>query len=173
MSLFARFRRPQPLLTSALLVAVLLRALIPAGFMPSSGRPFTLQICPSGLPASVLASLHAGLSGPARHSGVADANTDAVAGAHHDAGTPGHDAGVRAPHDTHRNHEIDRHQGASALEECSFGAASAGAALIGQWAQFAPPSLDRDPGIADSPSQVPFETRRFRQHQPRAPPVFS
>src|ERR1700728_3884655 len=41
-----RFQRE--LLTSLLLVAIVFRALIPAGFMPSSQRPFSLEICHAG-----------------------------------------------------------------------------------------------------------------------------
>ena len=39
---------------SALLVAVVVRALIPAGFMPATDRPFSFQICPDGFPAALL-----------------------------------------------------------------------------------------------------------------------
>src|SRR5690606_19994058 len=35
-------------LTLALLLAFTMRALVPAGFMPSTERPFTLEICPQG-----------------------------------------------------------------------------------------------------------------------------
>jgi hypothetical protein len=45
-------------LISLLLIAVAVRALIPAGFMPSADRPFTLQICPDGLPSQFLQSAH-------------------------------------------------------------------------------------------------------------------
>ncbi len=41
-----RFQRE--LLTSLLLVAIAFRALIPAGFMPSAQRPFSLEICHAG-----------------------------------------------------------------------------------------------------------------------------
>jgi hypothetical protein len=37
-----------------MLVAFALRALIPPGFMPASDRPFTVEICPEGLPVEVL-----------------------------------------------------------------------------------------------------------------------
>lgn len=43
-------------LISALLITFAFRALIPAGFMPSADRPFTLQICPDGFPAQLLLS---------------------------------------------------------------------------------------------------------------------
>jgi len=38
-------RRKRELVTSILLVALVLRALIPAGFMPASGQGFSLAIC--------------------------------------------------------------------------------------------------------------------------------
>jgi hypothetical protein len=40
---------------SVLLVVLLFRAYIPVGFMPASGTPFLLQICPVGLPTQMLA----------------------------------------------------------------------------------------------------------------------
>jgi len=45
-------------LIGLLLLALAFRALIPAGFMPSAERPFTLQICPEGFPAHLLSSAH-------------------------------------------------------------------------------------------------------------------
>src|SRR5215831_395587 len=39
---------------STLLVTVVVRALIPAGFMPAADRPFSFQICPDGFPAALL-----------------------------------------------------------------------------------------------------------------------
>jgi hypothetical protein len=41
-------RLQRELLTSLLLVAIAFRALIPAGFMPSAQRPFSLEICHAG-----------------------------------------------------------------------------------------------------------------------------
>ena len=41
-------------LISALLIALVVRALIPAGFMPATDRPFSFQICPDGYPAHLL-----------------------------------------------------------------------------------------------------------------------
>jgi hypothetical protein len=42
-------RRRDPL-TSFLLVMLLFRAYIPVGFMPASGTPFLLELCPAGAP---------------------------------------------------------------------------------------------------------------------------
>jgi hypothetical protein len=53
-------------ITSILLAVLLFRAYVPVGFMPASGTPFLLEICPVGLPAGMLSHhLH-------HHSGVHD-----------------------------------------------------------------------------------------------------
>jgi hypothetical protein len=41
---------------SLLLVVLGVRALVPAGFMPSTEKPFSFQICPDGFPAQLLKS---------------------------------------------------------------------------------------------------------------------
>jgi len=46
------------LIAAVMLFAFAVRALIPQGFMPSSDRPFSLEICPEGFSARLLA--HAG-----------------------------------------------------------------------------------------------------------------
>jgi hypothetical protein len=56
---------------STLLVALVVRALIPAGFMPATDRPFSFQICPDGFPAQLLQDLAASA---ARADGSAAAN---------------------------------------------------------------------------------------------------
>ena len=43
-------------LIGTLLVALLVRALIPAGFMPATDRPFSFQVCPDGFPTALLQS---------------------------------------------------------------------------------------------------------------------
>jgi hypothetical protein len=44
-----------------MLFAFAVRSLIPEGFMPSSARPFSVEICPEGFPAQLLAGhLHHG-----------------------------------------------------------------------------------------------------------------
>jgi hypothetical protein len=48
-------RRARTLMASILLVAFVLRALIPPGFMPASDRPFAIEICWEGIPAQMLA----------------------------------------------------------------------------------------------------------------------
>jgi len=48
-----RKRRRREFATSLLLAALLFRAYIPVGFMPASGTPFLLEICPMGLQAAM------------------------------------------------------------------------------------------------------------------------
>jgi len=57
--------RRQNLLTGFLLAMLLFRAYVPVGFMPASGTPFELEICPVGLPAQMAHHLH-------HHSGIHD-----------------------------------------------------------------------------------------------------
>jgi hypothetical protein len=45
-------------IVGVLLFTLSWRGLIPAGFMPSGDRPFTVEICPEGFPAQML--VHAG-----------------------------------------------------------------------------------------------------------------
>ncbi len=54
MRLSPRKRRRLTLLASIMLVAFATRALIPAGFMPTSERPFSIEICWEGFPADML-----------------------------------------------------------------------------------------------------------------------
>ena len=61
--LFTRCTRE--LITSILLVALVFRGLVPAGFMPASDRPFSIEICHDGFPTQLLS--HDGN----RHSGGA------------------------------------------------------------------------------------------------------
>jgi hypothetical protein len=42
------------LIAGVMLLAFAVRALVPQGFMPSSDRPFTVEICPEGFPAELL-----------------------------------------------------------------------------------------------------------------------
>src|ERR1700722_6568102 len=61
--LFTRSKRE--LIVSLLLVALVFRALVPAGFMPASDRPFSIEICHDGFPAQLLSqdgSRHPGTS---------------------------------------------------------------------------------------------------------------
>jgi len=138
---------------SLLLVALGVRALVPAGFMPSSERPFSFQICPDGFPAELLQrplAAHAGQHDPG------------AAHAHHHLGQQAGaaDSGT-APH----------HRDAARSEHCVFAAAaSAGPAPEGFLLGAAPE--------AQAPPRVDFSTplpsqQRFHIPQSRAPPIFS
>jgi hypothetical protein len=74
-------------LFSILLLALLVRALVPAGFMPSSEQPFSFQICPDGFPAELLHSADAHQHHH-HHDAAGQTNGD---------GGP-HEHGVRAEH---------------------------------------------------------------------------
>jgi hypothetical protein len=101
---------------STLLVALLVRALIPAGFMPATDRPFSFQICPDGFPAALLQNpLGDSVAGPpagqdaASHAGHHhEAGALAHVGHHHDAGVltnPGHQDNAAAL--AHAGHQDD------------------------------------------------------------------
>ena len=45
-------------LTSFLLVMLLFRAYVPVGFMPASGTPFLLELCPAAAPMPMLMPAH-------------------------------------------------------------------------------------------------------------------
>ena len=49
-----------------MLLAFVVRALVPQGFMPASDSSFSIEICPEGFPAQLLA--HAGHHHPGTHS---------------------------------------------------------------------------------------------------------
>ena len=186
---------------SALLVALVVRALIPAGFMPATDRPLSFQVCPDGFPAGLLgdatgsaghddgvglsqapgAALHT-----AYHDGDGTASADFSNGAqatahaahHHHAGSDP-DGGALAHHDlpaallAHaHHHDGPGHNHSSAnTEHCVF-AAAAGAFALAFLATFsAPASTLRAPEV---PYLSPaFESRRFHIPQPRGPPVLS
>jgi hypothetical protein len=65
-------RRRYDILTGILLAMLLLRAHVPVGFMPASGTPFLLELCPSASP------MPGSWGEPAHHDH------------HHHAGTHGH-----------------------------------------------------------------------------------
>lgn len=142
-------------LISLLLVVLSVRALIPAGFMPSAERPFTLEICPDGFPTQLLHS-------PATHA----LDADGMVGHHH------HHAGgdsEQAPASTHPGH--GPHEQSARAEHCVF-TAFAGAAL-------APHPLlvvvEATPSATPAIQLVSLftESQRHRVQQPRAPPALS
>ena len=144
-------------LISVLLVVLSVRALIPAGFMPSSERPFTFEICPDGFPSQLLHS-------PAAQPHDADGS---MVGHHHHH--PASGDSEQAPASTHFGHGPHEH-GARA-EHCVF-TATASAAL-------APHPLlvvvEATPSAAPAIPLVSFftESQRHRVQQPRAPPALS
>ena len=46
------------LVAGVMLFAFAVRSIIPAGFMPSTQRPFSVEICPEGFPAQLLPGAH-------------------------------------------------------------------------------------------------------------------
>lgn len=95
--IFTRIRKRAAVgpLVKIVLAAFTLRALIPAGFMPSPEHPFSLSICPDGFPVELL-----------------PANDHALHHAHA-AGHPANGAHGSSPHD----HGLYQH--------CSFATAAA------------------------------------------------
>ena len=151
---------------SALLVALVVRALIPAGFMPATDRPFSFQICPDGFPTALLADGAAtGAGQSAADGGQPDA--PAHAGHHHgipDAGHHDHGDGLLAL-SHHHNHNT------ASAEHCVF-AAAAGVFALAFAPTFSAPAATL--GAPESPYvALAFESRRFRLPQPRGPPALS
>jgi hypothetical protein len=130
-------------LISLLLVAVVVRALIPAGFMPAADRPFTLEICPDGFPAQLL-------------------HHDEHAAHHHhaqtDSGSPNAEKG-------------SQEHGAARAEHCVF-AAAAGVGPAPQIALLLAPIETGAAPLFTLTSRTPALTRH-RVQQPRAPPTLS
>jgi hypothetical protein len=129
---------------SFLLLAFVVRSLIPAGFMPAAERPFTLEICPDGMPAPVSLAYQAGMPGHLHH--------HQQSGGEHSV-----------PHDPHSTHKSWTH--------CPF-AGLAGAPLPLHAA--APIQNPEPSALAILDTDACFvSTTRFRIAQPRAPPVLS
>jgi hypothetical protein len=135
-------------LISLLLVAVGIRALIPAGFMPSNDRPFTFEICPDGFPAQLLHEEQTTLAGHAGH--------------HHQAqGDQGTQPAEKSPHE----------HGAARAQHCVFAAA----ATVGPAPQITlllAPVASQVAPQSDFTPNIPEQTRH-RVQQPRAPPALS
>lgn len=136
-------RRARGTLQVFLLLAFVLRALIPAGYMPASDRPFALQICPDGLPAQ---SGH-----------PAQSDEHALHGAHGDHDAPGSDEGSHQ-HDTFRT------------SHCVF-ATVAGAGAPEFHAPVATSESSR--AMAVRPRQIVVQPPEYRPQQPRGPPSLS
>lgn len=145
-----------------LLLALVLRAFIPVGYMPSADRPFTLELCPDGFPVELLSAAHeehvnhgfgpAGSEHAGHDSGPANSGTD-----HADHGAQPAGGGTH-PHDSF----LSMH--------CVFAAvASATPPQLDAIAALAPPSS----AVAPDPASPLFQAPRFRTQQPRAPPALS
>lgn len=168
---------------STLLVALVVRALIPAGFMPAADRPFSFQICPDGFPAALLqdgaalpASAHEGHhhhdNGEAAHAGH-HAEADGLLAAGHQHGEPLHDHGGPLHHgNSLHGHGVPLHNhGAASAEHCVF-AAAAGVFAVA----FAATYFALTPSIVSPEAEVlpsSYESLRFRLAQPRGPPALS
>jgi hypothetical protein len=138
-------------LISVLLVAVVTRALIPAGFMP--GPDFTFQICPDGFPAQLLHS-----AGAAAHASMHDEHA-----AHHVHAAA---AQAESQHSGHGSHDH-----VARAEHCVF-AAAAGAGP-------APHAILLLTAVETGAVQhlyfcpAPPTLARYRVQQPRGPPQLS
>jgi len=170
-----------------LLVALVVRALIPAGFMPATDRPFSFQICPDGFPAALLGDAAGAAATPIPAAAHGDATMPA--GHHHHGGAFAQDGAAlaQAPvggneagdyHDSgalaHAGHHHDgplHNHGVAAGEHCVFAAAAGVFALAFAAAFFAPAATISAPDVDYfAPT---FESRRFRIPQPRGPPALS
>jgi hypothetical protein len=80
MARYGRNREGRTWIISILLMALTVRAFLPAGFMPSADEPFSLQICPDGFPAQLLHNQHAFHH---EHAGSHQHNPDDSAGGTH------------------------------------------------------------------------------------------
>ncbi|HEY7377128.1 MAG TPA: hypothetical protein VH542_00435 [Steroidobacteraceae bacterium] len=147
---------------SFLLLAFVVRSLIPVGFMPAPDRPFALEICPDGLPArsglaasaDVLAHVH-----PAAHQHL---HEQPGAGAQHTGHVHVTQAGEHsAPRHQHSTHTVWTH--------CQFGGLASAPVPL----QVAAPAPSPEASILalfDTDARF-VSTTRFRIAQPRAPPV--
>lgn len=176
-------------IVSALLLALVVRALIPAGFMPAAG--FSFQICPDDFPAHLLrtadaTSAHGSANdeaGPPAHHHHSQTGSEYDSPASHEHGVAAHlahsDAGVshgdaaasgNAPlsHDDGSPH---RHASAG-TEHCVF-AGAASPALLAWTATF----FSQLTAVEQAPEFVyvvpALQPLRFRVQQPRGPPALA
>jgi len=147
---------------SVLLVTLLVRALIPAGFMPASDRPLSFQICPDGFPAALLAATPAD---PQHHEGSGD-----IHAAHHHPG--GNNLVTTSSPVAHHHDGASHNHNSASAEHCVFAAAAGAGALAFAPTLSAPAttSLAAPPVSYVAPTA---ESRGFRVQQPRGPPALS
>jgi hypothetical protein len=132
-------------LASLLVFVFLLRALIPAGFMPSAGGGFPLELCPAVFPSALLAKAGA----QASH---ADHEGHPHPGPHEHAGT-----------DQGRAEK-------SGFEQCPFGSASPALAAADAGSSLLGITPDAAPAFTASSAHP---ARLVRSQRARAPPFFS
>lgn len=157
-----------PWILSALLMALIVRALVPAGFMPATDRPFSFQICPDGFPAHMLAVANASFA--PEDEGEASVH----AGHHHHShpdGASSHEASATPVPDGRTSPEdgTPHRHAAAGMERCTF-AAAAGPALLAWTPAFSAPAA-----VARAPEFVyvvpALKPLRFRVQQARGPPA--
>jgi hypothetical protein len=116
--------RTRRILASTLLVAFASRAFIPPGFMPAADRPFSIEICPEGFPAEMLAR-----SEPAHEDSVAPGSMPGMSGDSTAAHSMPGMASESVPKDSDPagavpGHGKHHHPGSpSSSEHCVFGTA--------------------------------------------------
>lgn len=136
-------RETHPWVIGILLMTLVVRALIPVGFMPSAEHPFTVQICPDGFPPQLLGHEY---------------------GSHHHHGA-GHEH-------TSRDSPVGPHQhDPSRSEHCAFALAAGMGPAPDAFAGVAPFEPSTAPWLPLPPPYA--EVRRFRIPQPRAPPCLA
>jgi hypothetical protein len=133
---------------SVLLVALAVRALVPAGFMPATDRPFSFQICPDGFPAELLTR------GEPKHG-------------HDHGGHAHHDMGEGADSSGSGSHE----HGAARAEHCVFAAVASAGPIPHGFLLSAAPEAQAEPVVASAPP--PSSTPRYLLPPSRAPPTLS
>jgi hypothetical protein len=137
-------------LASLLVVAYVLRALIPGGFMPGAHGALTLQICPEGFPTALLSHAGEHEAHAAHHHVLADTDERTDALSTHSSGSPTHD---------HKSWM---------LGHCAFGAAAGAPPLCtSSIVAVVVQSGDSQTHVATVPASLDF---RFRIAQPRGPP---
>jgi hypothetical protein len=143
---------------SLVLGLLLLRAYVPTGFMPASGQPFLLELCPAAGPMPMIdarddmAGMDVTGMNMAAMPGMAMAGMPAHH--HHQSGSHGDHAGTHAGFDT-----------------CPFGSAPA-AGPLSTFDFFQPATVDR-PECTSVPDSPRFAARCARAHRPRGPPALA
>jgi hypothetical protein len=155
MNRLARYWRAQPLYSALLIAALLMRGLIPAGYMPAAGHGFfALELC---------SAVQTQLPEPA---------SDATAHHHHgdmaDGQTPASDTSSALAHNHHHNGSTTPAEHSS---PCPFAATALCAPLPA--VAFYAPAIEALPTHVTSEPQVLTSYLIVRAQSARAPPAFS